>query len=132
MVTFSRRRSTIAPMNKTRAELHVACELRKGLSDEPTRAQNELCRRYGVDFVAAPPELKGGIARNVREGVLPINGLRHPPEGDTTGWHIWAGEELSNDPDFFVPLHVEHLDEWCPAAISLSRPASGMALPRCW
>lgn len=86
-------------------------------ADETTRAQQEVCNRYGADFVAAPPELKVGIARNVREGVLPINGLRHPPAGDTTGWYIWAGEELSDDPDFFVPLHVEHLGDWCPAVV---------------
>jgi hypothetical protein len=85
--------------------------------DNTTRAQSEVCRRYGVAFVAALPGLKVGIARNVRDGVLPVNGLRHPAEGDTTGWYIWAGEGLSDDPEFFVPLHVEHLDEWCPAAI---------------
>jgi hypothetical protein len=85
--------------------------------DKTTRAQRELCKRQGVGFVAAPPHLKVGIARNVREGILPINGLRHPPAGDTTGWYIWAGEELSNDPDFFVPLHVEHLADWCPVAL---------------
>jgi hypothetical protein len=85
--------------------------------DKATRAQRELCNRQGVDFVAAPPHLKVGIARNVREGILPINGLRHLPAGDTTGWYIWAGEELSNDPDFFVPLHVEHLADWCPVAL---------------
>lgn len=45
---------------------------------------------------------------------MPINGLRHPPEGDTTGWYIYAGESLSDEPDFFKPLHVKHLDEWCP------------------
>ena len=82
--------------------------------DKTTHEQRELCKRYGVDFIAAPPQLKVGIARNVHEGALPINGLRHPPSGDTTGWYIWAGEEPSQDPDFFVPLHVEHLAERCP------------------
>ena len=85
--------------------------------DSDERTQRELCKRYGVDFVAAPPDLKVGIARNVREGLLPINGLRHPPAGDTSGWYLWAGEELSDDPAFFVPLHVQHLAEWCPAAV---------------
>lgn len=82
-----------------------------------TLMQRELCERYGVGFVAALKHLKVGIAHNVRDRLLPINGLRHPPEGDTTGWYIWAGEEPSNDPDFFVPIHVEHLIEWCPDAI---------------
>ncbi|MFP2928330.1 hypothetical protein ACLESO_24675 [Pyxidicoccus sp. 3LG] len=79
--------------------------------------QKEVCRRYGAGFVESPPTLKVGIARNVRSGLMPINGLRHPPEGDTTGWYIWAGEELPVDPEFFVPLHVEHLVDWCPQVI---------------
>ena len=58
--------------------------------------------------------------------MFPINGLRHPPEGDTTGWYIWAGEELSEDPDFFVPLHFEHLAEWCPGVTKF------LALPPGW
>lgn len=81
------------------------------------RVQRELCDRYGVEYVTAPPQLKVGIARNVRDGVLPINGLRHMPTGDTTGWYIWAGEQLSDDPAFFVPLHVEHLVDWCPVVL---------------
>ena len=60
--------------------------------------------------------MKLGIARNVRSGQLPVNGLRHQPAGDTTGWYIWAGEELSDSPDFLSPLHVAHLEEWCPQA----------------
>jgi hypothetical protein len=43
--------------------------------------------------------------------------LRHRPVGDTNGWYIWAGAELSQDPDFFIPLHVEHLEEWCPEVL---------------
>lgn len=70
-----------------------------------------------MEFVEAPLGLKIGISRNVLDGLLPINGLRHPPAGDTTGWYIWAGKELSPDPDFFVPLHVEHLPDWCPEAV---------------
>jgi hypothetical protein len=31
--------------------------------------------------------------------VWPINGMRHQPEGDTCGWHLWAGEDLAQDPD---------------------------------
>ena len=55
-----------------------------------------------------------GIARNLRSDLLPINGVRSLPKGDTTGGFLWAGEELSSDPDYFVPLHVEHLDDWRP------------------
>ena len=84
------------------------------MSEAIENEQKEVCEKYGVAYCPSPPDMKLGIALNVREGVMPINGLRHPPEGDTTGWYIWAGEELSNAPDFFKPLHVEHLSEWCP------------------
>lgn len=76
--------------------------------------QREICKRFGAEFCPAPANQKIGIAENVRAGVLPINGLRHPPSGNTAGWYIWAGEEISKSPDFFVPLHIDHLDEWCP------------------
>jgi len=79
--------------------------------------QIEVCKKYGVSFVESPVNLKVGITKNIKDGILPINGLRHPREGDTTGWYIWAGEEFSEDPNFFVPLHVEHLKEWCPRII---------------
>lgn len=86
-------------------------------SDKELSQQKVICSKIGVIWYEAPRHLKVGIALNVKEGVLPINGMRHPPEGDTTGWYIWAGEELSNDPDFFKPLHVEHLNDWCPGII---------------
>ena len=76
--------------------------------------QKAICRKYGAAYLASPPNLKVGISRNVGNGVWPINGLRHPPEGDTTGWYILAGLEMSSAPDFFLPLHVSHLHRRCP------------------
>ena len=87
--------------------------------------QKGLCEKYGSPWVESPDDSKVGVARNVRRGLLPINGLRHPIEKDTTGWYIWAGEELSSDPDFFVPLHVRHLEEWCPAVLKYIGLAPG-------
>ncbi|MCP3882616.1 MAG: hypothetical protein GY701_30100 [Sulfitobacter sp.] len=84
------------------------------MMDAVTPEQRSVCDRIGARPVPAYTDLKVGIARNVRDSVLPLNGLRHQPKGDTTGWYIWAGEKLSDDPDFFVPLHVSHLAEWCP------------------
>jgi hypothetical protein len=82
-------------------------------SDRDLREQQlNVCKRFGVEPFPAPSDLKVGIARNVRTGLWPLNGLRHPPEGDTTGWYIWAGEELKSDAGFFDPLHVEHIGEW--------------------
>jgi hypothetical protein len=91
-----------------------------------TAEQAAVCARFGVEPSGVLPEQKVGIARNVLDGLVPVNGLRHKPEGDTSGWYIWAGEQLSDDPDFFLPLHVEHLAGWCPAAIPY------LALPPGW
>lgn len=89
--------------------------------------QEAVCTRHGAPFFGCAHGSKVGIARNVREGLLPLNGLRHPPEGDTNGWYIWAGEGgPSSDPDFFVPLHVEHLVRWCPEVLRF------LALPPGW
>jgi hypothetical protein len=87
--------------------------------------QRALCDRYGAPWVSAPDHLKVGIARNVRTGLQSLNGLRHPAQGDTTGWYIWAGDELSTAPDFFEPVHVVHLAEWCPAALKFLGLAPG-------
>jgi hypothetical protein len=70
--------------------------------------------------------MKVGIAMNVLDGLLPINGLRHLPGADTSGWYIWAGAVLSADDDFFVPLHVSHLHDWCSEAVRF------LGLPAGW
>lgn len=77
-----------------------------------------ICKKYDAIWVESPDTFKVGIAANVQSGKQPLNGLRHPPEGDTTGWYIWAGEEPpQTDPDYFLPLHVSHLHDWCPQAL---------------
>src|SRR5437868_11745199 len=87
------------------------------MSMNTSEKQRVVCARFNVEPVPAPAGLKVGIALNVRDGLQPLNGLRCVPEGDTSGWYIWAGEEWSDDPEFFVPLHIEHLETWCPQAI---------------
>ena len=79
--------------------------------------QKDVCVQYGAEFTAAPGDSKLGISLNVRDGVVPLNGLRHPPVGDTCGWYVYAGEELSDAPDFFKPLHISHLEDWCPQIV---------------
>ena len=72
-----------------------------------------MCVRFGVKCEPSLPHLKIGLA----VGTLrqqPINGLRHPPKGDTAGWYIWGGQEPSLEADFFQPVHVSHLDEVLP------------------
>ncbi len=88
--------------------------------------QHDLCERFGVPPEPSPADFKVGVGRTVGSGVLPLNGLRHQPVGDTTGWYIWAGPELPVDPTFFRPVHVEHLDDICPEALPY------LALPAGW
>lgn len=77
-------------------------------------AQKQICEEVGAVFMSTSKDSKVGISSNVKEGIIPINGVRVMPVGDTSGWYIWAGEELSTDDDFFKPLHAGHLSEWCP------------------
>ena len=82
--------------------------------------RDEWARVASLQGVASSPPLLGeklGVALNVRDGLWPVNGLRHHPAADTCGWYIWAGEDLRADNDFFKPVHLEHLEEWCPAAL---------------
>jgi hypothetical protein len=79
--------------------------------------QKKICSKYEAEFFGCDLELKVGIARNVPDGARPLNGLRIKPERGTSGWYIWAGEEWSDDPDFFVPLHGKHLTEWAPMVL---------------
>lgn len=86
------------------------------MKNESRESQVALCVEYGAEFMESARDLKVGISLSVKEGGLPIHGVRHPPEGDATGWYIWAGE-LLDDVDFFKPLHVTHLDNWCPQIV---------------
>ena len=87
------------------------------------RLQKITCARYGAEYMGTDLSDLVGIAENIRSGVLPINGLRHPRIGDTSGWYIWAGDTLPDDPDFFRPLHASHVAEWC----SQAEPCLGLA-----
>jgi len=79
--------------------------------------QHRVCDRYGIAFCAAAPSFMVAISSNAQSGLQPLNGLRHPVESDMTGWWLWAGEEWSEAPEFWLTLHVEHLAEWLPAVL---------------
>ncbi|MCH2044170.1 MAG: hypothetical protein MK212_08495 [Saprospiraceae bacterium] len=72
-----------------------------------------LCNKYSCQYTPSPEHLKIGVSLNIKDNIFPIHGLRHPPKGDTSGWYIWAGD-YSEDPNFFQPLHIIHLKDWCP------------------
>ncbi len=75
-----------------------------------------------------PPVAKSvvGLARSTLSKQWPLNGLRHPPEGHTNGWYIWAGEDYSEREDFFEPVCWEHLAEIRPDVLEF------LALPPGW
>jgi len=86
---------------------------------------DEFCRRHAVVPDAPSPGDKLGIALSTLH-LPPLNGLRHPRESGTCGWFIWGGSQISDEPDFFEPLHVSHLPQICPRALPF------LALPAGW
>jgi hypothetical protein len=89
------------------------------------QAQNGICERVGAVPVPPAADQKLGVALDTLH-LEPLNGLRHPAQGDTCGWYIWGGTELSQAPEFFQPLHVAHVPERCPRALKY------LALPPGW
>jgi hypothetical protein len=86
-------------------------------------AQMHTCNKYKCAFVETDQDSKVGIALNTL-GKQPLNGLRHPPTENMSGWFIWGGTELSEDPEFFAPLHTAHLEEKLPEVLEfLGLPA---------
>ncbi len=77
-----------------------------------------VCRRHGAPYVPTPLDAMAGVALNVGSGLLPLNGLRHR-RGTTSGWFIWAGEELGEADDFFAPTHLHHLVGRCPEVLPM-------------
>lgn len=59
-----------------------------------------------------------GFALSTRNQI-PLNGLRNIPVGQMSGWYLWCGENFSEAPDFFSPLHTSHLYEDYPEIIDL-------------
>lgn len=94
--------------------------------DTVTEAQAATCFRFGTSPVPCPTTLKAGVSEGLREGRRPIHGLRHPVTETASGWYLWAGEDLSADPEFFKPLHVSHLVIACPAVLPY------LAMPPGW
>lgn len=76
-------------------------------------AQRRVCEQQGCEFVPVLGLDIVGVAL-ITIGRMPINGLRHPTSSGVTGWYIWCGEEISNAPDYFEPLCVDHLVERLP------------------
>ena len=81
-------------------------------------SKRRICAEDGCQFVAARGQDNTGVALSTVD-MKPINGLRHPAASGTTGWYIWCGATLSDAPDFFHPLCVDHLVERLPIVAKL-------------
>jgi hypothetical protein len=85
--------------------------------------QAAICKRARVESWEVDPLSVVGVGPLDR---FPLNGLRHRPSGQSNGWYIWSGGEIPDDPDFFKPLHVDHLLDLAPEAMAY------LALPPGW
>ena len=80
--------------------------------DHRVVARLEMTRRVHLNCSVRRPSDAGRDA-GARQG------LRHPPQDETSGWYIWCGQELSDAADFFDPLHTRHLYEEYPDLVKL-------------
>jgi hypothetical protein len=89
--------------------------------------QRSFCHQQGAEYVPAHGESKSGFAL-ATEGLKPLNGLRHPVVGNTTGWYVWCGQEFSKAPNFFESVHTKHLYESQPQLTKLLGFPPGISL----
>jgi hypothetical protein len=78
--------------------------------------QRTFCKELNHQYVPADPDSKVGLALET-QGRVPINGLRHPPQGDTNGWYLWDGEEFPSNDGSFSPVHTDHLIKLRPEVL---------------
>jgi hypothetical protein len=85
---------------------------------------HDICRRFDAECLPPEPAQKVGIALDSL-GKVPLHAARLNPENGTCGWYIYGGE-YSADADFYQPLHVAHLGDYCPSILPY------LALPPGW
>ena len=90
-----------------------------------SKEQIGLCDQYGVQPDIPADKDKLVIALDTLDQE-PLNGLRHQPEADSSGWYVWGGIEFPSADDAFSPLHVSHMKDYCPSAIKF------LGLPTGW
>jgi len=95
------------------------------LSMDAVENQRAVCREARSPFSPPPAGSTCGVALSTFDGRQPINALRHPPEGQTCGWYLWAGEEFPEANDAFSPIHNEHLAELAPELLPYLALAPG-------
>ena len=87
--------------------------------------QKAICRKFRADYEELDSDLMVGVSKNFLSGAAPLNGLRHPQEGHSCGWFLWAGEDFSGAPDFFESWHAHHLVDRSPEIVKYLGLAPG-------
>jgi hypothetical protein len=87
--------------------------------------QKQVCQKYNLDYLSAGEEMMVGVSEDFLKKKIPINGLRHKPENNGSGWFLWSGGEISEDPSFFKPIHIKHLIEEFPEIVKYLGLPSG-------
>lgn len=93
-----------------------------------TRSQKRLCARLEAQYASCRPRDIIGVHWG-ETTTWPVHGLRHPPEGGTSGWYIWRGDWRGADTDFYEPYHAAHLRQRLPAAVPYLGLAPGHRFP---
>jgi hypothetical protein len=87
------------------------------------KLQEEIFRKYDSPVVFVRPDLKIDLALDTLDR-LPIYGVRLNPDKDAEGWFIWGGD-YSDDPAFYQPIHVCHLEDVMPIVVRYLALAPG-------
>jgi len=82
---------------------------------EHSVSQQDTCEKFGSIFDPPAEDAIVGVAV-ASLGQLPLNAMRSQPHGAACGWYVWGGD-FSDAPDFFEPLHVQHLAHYAPALV---------------
>jgi hypothetical protein len=92
--------------------------------------QAAICAREGVARATPSPFLKVGIALSTL-GQQPLHGLRNRPQSGMSGWFTWAGEQLSDERDFFEPLQHPSSRAAVSRGPAVLGTSSRLAFPTC-
>ena len=78
--------------------------------------QKNICIKYNASYCPPNDNEKLGVSEEfILNLSQPIQGLRHTAENETSGWYLWANEEIDqSNALFFKPIHHSHIPKFHP------------------